>query len=91
MTTDEDARKFYDCRSWKRLRQTKLSLDPLCQACSMNGTIAVAVQAHHMVSIRTEQGWEERFNIKLLLSLCTPCHSVMESEIREQEKAMGGL
>ncbi len=88
--TDADVRRFYDSRSWKRLRQTKLSLSPLCQACTINGgTITAAVQVHHLISIRTEQGWQERFNIKLLLSLCTSCHSMMEAEIRGQEKARG--
>ncbi len=90
MITDEDVRRFYDSGSWKMLRQTKLSLNPLCQSCSMNGgKLMPAIQVHHLISIRTEQGWQERFNVKLLLSLCTPCHSIMESEIREQEKARG--
>jgi hypothetical protein len=88
LMTDADVRRLYDSRSWKRLRQTTLNLNPLCQACTMRGTVTAAVQVHHLISIRTEQGWLERFNVKLLLSLCTSCHSIMEAEIREQEKAM---
>jgi hypothetical protein len=90
MITDADIRRFLDSSAWKMLRETKLSLNPLCQSCTMNGgKTTAAVQVHHMISIRTELGWLERFNLKLLLSLCTPCHSIMESEIREQEKARG--
>ena len=90
MVTDAEIRRFYDSQSWKRLRETKLNVNPLCQSCAMNGGASTAaVQVHHLISIRTEQGWHERFNVKLLLSLCTSCHSIMESEIREQEKAKG--
>jgi 5-methylcytosine-specific restriction endonuclease McrA len=89
--TDEDVRRFYDSRAWKVTRTQKLILNPLCQSCAMSKTNQdmVAVQIHHMISIRTEQGWKERFNMKLLLSLCTSCHSVMEGEIREQQKVGG--
>ena len=79
--TDEQIRDFYNSRSWKMTREAKLAEAPLCQAHAMSNQVVVAVGVHHMLPIRTH--WEKRFDMKFLLSLCTPCHTSMEDEIRQ--------
>jgi 5-methylcytosine-specific restriction protein A len=82
MSTDEE-RAFYLSPCWQSLRKQKLALDPLCQCCEQSSKVVPASMVHHMLPIL--QFPEERLNIKFLLSLCIPCHQVMESEQRAIE------
>lgn len=85
--TNQDVINFYNSAAWKQTREAKLAENPLCQASAMSGQVdVVAVGVHHMLPIRTH--WEKRFDMKFLLSLCIPCHTSMEDEIR-REKARG--
>ena len=86
--TDKQIKEFYNSASWKWTRRAKLMRDPLCEACQMSEVITPANKVHHMRPIRLF--WNDRFNMKFLLSLCWSCHSQMEAEIKEQEKTGGG-
>ena len=85
MITDKQVKAFYNSMAWLRLRQVKLSLNPLCEACQMSGIITSATDVHHMRPVRLF--WDDRFDLKYLLSLCASCHGDIEMEVREQEKA----
>jgi len=87
MITDKQVRVFYNSAAWLSLRQYKLSLNPLCQACQMSGIITPGKEVHHMRPIR--KFWDDRFNVKFLLSLCDPCHGELEADIKEQERVKG--
>jgi 5-methylcytosine-specific restriction endonuclease McrA len=85
--TDAMISKFYGSKDWRFIRQTKLNANPLCQSCIIDtpSKIATAKQVHHSVNLRL--GWELRFDIRLLFSLCDSCHQAIESEIRQERQA----
>jgi 5-methylcytosine-specific restriction protein A len=84
MVTDKDIERFYNSKGWKMLRQFKLCENPLCRACAISSVITPAVEIHHMRPIR--KFWDDRFDIKFLLSLCLPCHTSVEDEVRNNAK-----
>jgi hypothetical protein len=86
--TDAMIVKFYNSKAWRMLRQEKLNISPLCQTCLLNNKMIVpASQCHHSLNLR-RGGWEQRFNIKLLFSLCDACHSQIETEICQEQVAI---
>lgn len=71
---------FYQSGEWKRLRQYKLSINPMCEACKRNGNqyTNLATIVHHNHEIRTVLGWKERLDINNLESICQECHNKEE-------------
>jgi 5-methylcytosine-specific restriction endonuclease McrA len=83
----ERNQRFYQSRKWYDLRSYKLALNSLCEICSSTGLIEVAVEIHHTVNINTNEGWQNRFNVDGLMSLCKSCHSkqtVQETTMRKE-------
>jgi len=81
--SDKMISKFYGSRAWRMLRTEKLNLNSLCQTCLIDtpSKIVEARQVHHSINLRSTLGWEQRFDLKLLFSLCDSCHQSIESEI----------
>jgi 5-methylcytosine-specific restriction protein A len=86
--SDKMIAAFYNSRSWKMLRQQKLLLNPLCETHLLEGKIESSKQVHHSINLRSPLGWESRFDIKLLFSLCDSCHQSIESEIYLEGQAV---
>ncbi|WP_084636488.1 HNH endonuclease signature motif containing protein [Mesorhizobium sp. WSM3626] len=63
----------YNTAAWQRLRQAKLSTDPLCEACVRREVIEPAIAVDHVVAI--EKGGDPFPPIDRLMSLCLPCHN----------------
>lgn len=70
--------KFYGSLSWKNLRNTYLSLHPLCEFCLANNHIEPATCIHHAVPFERGKTEEEKWSLFLdehnLISACTSCH-----------------
>lgn len=63
--------KFYRSKEWKSLSKGKLAdAGYRCEECG-----AVAVDVHHEVPIRTDEGWGRRFDWNCLKALCVRCHN----------------
>jgi hypothetical protein len=64
---------MYDKGSWKKLRQAKLSMQPMCQACLIRGVVSPASQVDHLFA------WsaigEMAFYRNVFQCLCHGCHS----------------
>jgi 5-methylcytosine-specific restriction endonuclease McrA len=64
---------MYDKSSWKKLRQAKLSMQPMCQACLIRGVVSPASQVDHLFA------WsaigELAFYRNIFQCLCHGCHS----------------
>lgn len=86
--TEKEIKQFYNSASWRWTRKAKLCKDPLCEACAMSQVVTAASEVHHTKPVRLF--WDDRFNIKFLVSLCTPCHTKIEDDIRLEQKARGG-
>lgn len=72
------ARKaFYDSAAWDRARRTKLADTPICERCSE----AWGSHVHHLIPLQ-DCTPAERLAQSNLMSLCQPCHSAVEAEMR---------
>ena len=69
-----DANAAYKHRSWESIRQSQLSVDPLCQACLNNGVVTAATIVDHVFPWRKID--KSAFVRNIFQSLCPNCHSV---------------
>lgn len=84
----ERNQRFYQSERWKRLRLHKLSLDPLCEICLENNIIEAANEVHHTINVNTQRGWQHRYAIDTLQSLCKSCHSRMTIEEMKERRVV---
>jgi 5-methylcytosine-specific restriction endonuclease McrA len=75
-------RRLYKTSAWQSLRDTQLSLHPLCLFCAANGRATIATVVDH---IRPHRGDPSAFfDINNIQSLCDAypwrCHSVVKQE-----------
>lgn len=82
----EDNAAFYGSTAWHRLRNTYLSLHPLCECCVQHNTVTAAEHVHHK-RIWNRGNEEERWKWFLdehnLMSLCTACHTRMHMKAKD--------
>jgi 5-methylcytosine-specific restriction protein A len=71
VTDERDWRKWYSTARWKRLRDDRLTEQPLCERCLLQEVIEVATVVHHKVPHR---GDPERFWAGPFENLCKPHH-----------------
>jgi len=69
---DKESQSFYNSAAWKKLRNIKLCLDPLCEECYKKDILSKATVADHIVPIK--QGGVA-LDINNLQSLCDSCRS----------------
>ena len=70
--------KVYQSAKWKRLRDSKLMLNPLCELCLLEGKVTPAEDVHHIISPFKFNGEEKdkyAYDFCNLMSLCKKCHS----------------
>ena len=64
----DEGRRLLHTRTWRAVRQQKLSSDPLCERCMAQGKTVAAVLVHH-------KDGNELNNLDVNHeSLCTACH-----------------
>lgn len=73
------AERGYD-RRWRKVREIKLSIDPLCEVCLDQGLTTKATMVHHIKPIKTHP--ELRLVLTNLQSLCNEHHEELEKEGR---------
>lgn len=75
----------YNTRTWRLLRITYLSNNPLCSRCLAKGKIKSAVEVHHIIPISSTDNIQEKkalgFNYKNLKSLCKECHKEIHNPV----------
>jgi len=57
---------------WRKVREVKLSMEPLCHDCMDRGRVTPANEVHHIEKFRNRP--ELRLKLENLMSLCGPCH-----------------
>lgn len=68
---DPKYQQFYRSKAWKMLSRGRLQRDGWrCVRC---GNIATEVD--HIIPIQQPDGWDKRFDVDNLQSLCTRCHN----------------
>lgn len=75
---------YYNSLAWKRLRNTYISLHPLCQFCLDNGKVEPATEVHHAVPYMRgsdeQEKWELFLDEKNLIPLCSKCHTAVHTK-----------
>ena len=70
--------EFYNSMAWTRLRNTYLSLHPICECCLEHERVTPATDIHHRRPFLNGETKEERWNLfldeKNLMALCEKCH-----------------
>lgn len=71
-------RKVYNSARWRRLRDVKLSMSPVCEICEEQGRYVPAVDVHHRRSFveaaTPEEAQAIAYDYGNLMSLCKECH-----------------
>jgi 5-methylcytosine-specific restriction enzyme A len=62
----------YDA-AWRAMRRQVLLDEPLCRECFDRGLVAIAVEVHHIRSVRSRP--DLRLSRNNLAPLCRSCHS----------------
>ena len=73
-TAERDAfNSMYQTNQWRKLRQSQLSKQPLCQACLRKGRVIQAQHIDHVFPWKSLG--KEAFYRNIFQSLCAECHS----------------
>ena len=74
---DDPFHRLYGGKTWRRVRKTKLAMNPLCERCARRGRIEPATEVHHRIPVRAGG---DPLDIAFLESLCKSCHSRESAE-----------
>jgi 5-methylcytosine-specific restriction protein A len=69
---------FYKSAQWTKTRKAKLMEQPLCEVCANEGRLTRADMVHHIIELRSPNGWEHRLDMNNLESICYSCHNKEE-------------
>lgn len=78
----------YSTAAWQRLRQAKLSAQPMCEVCLLRGRSVLAEAVDHIKAIKS--GGDPFPALDGLMSMCTTCHSVKTNR-QDRAGGKGGL
>jgi len=69
----------YNTASWQRLREAKLSVDPICEVCIRREVVETANVVDHIIAIA--KGGEAFPPLSGLMSMCEPCHNTKTNAV----------
>lgn len=69
---DSKSSRFYSSGRWKKLRDSYLRRNPLCEHC-LPGVTTIATEVDHVIPIKID--WSLRLDWNNLQSLCHSCHT----------------
>jgi len=81
---------FYNSVAWKRMTEyIRTKYSNLCLMCLLkDNRIIQAELIHHILEIRTPEGWEDRLNEDGLVTLCHSCHNELHADYTEDKIKM---
>lgn len=69
---------FYHSTPWRNVRKVKLMEQPLCEVCLAEERRTKADMVHHIIELRSPNGWKHRLDLNNLESICYSCHNKEE-------------
>jgi 5-methylcytosine-specific restriction endonuclease McrA len=72
---------FYNSKGWRTLSRKRIQVDGYrCVKCG-----AIATEVDHIIPIQTPEGWERRYDLGNLQSLCTRCHNAKHKRFTKRQ------
>ncbi len=75
--------EFYASSAWRKLRNLKFQLNPVCELCLLEGRVRVTEIIHHKVEVRVD--WSKRLDLDNLCSVCKMCHGKIEHKKEKED------
>lgn len=83
----QQQRGFYGSNRWRVLSLRKRQANPLCEECERFGRVTAATEVHHLKPVAVYP--DLRFEWENLMSVCSECHSKLESAARVKHPPVG--
>lgn len=75
---DPKYRQFRNSKEWKQLSRAKLQdCGYKCEA-QLEGCQRIACEVHHVIPIKTPEGWGRRYDWDGLQGVCIVCHNILD-------------
>jgi 5-methylcytosine-specific restriction protein A len=72
--------RFYGSKEWKQLSRGKLSACGYKCEAKLEGCQHIACEVHHVIPIKTPEGWEKRYDWDGLRGVCIVCHNILDGK-----------
>lgn len=77
---DPKYRQFRNSKVWRATSRAKLQdCGYSCEA-GLTGCQCIACEVHHIIPIKTPEGWEKRLEWENLQGVCTACHNILDNK-----------
>lgn len=87
---DKKYADFYNSREWHMFAKIiRAKYSGLCLMCLLlEDTVKAYDVIHHVLEIKTDDGWEHRLDVDGCVSLCHACHNSLHSNYTEDKIEM---
>ena len=72
-TVDKSTMAFYNSKSWRKLREVKLSMNPFCEQCEALGLLEVGKYVDHIEPLLDAK--DKALRLDNLQTLCKSCNA----------------
>lgn len=78
---------FYHSKEWKRFTEyIKSKYNNLCVMCLIEEGMPIEYDVvHHILEIKTGEGWEHRLDTEMVMPLCHDCHNKLHSSYNQDK------
>ena len=85
MAKDKDYQQLIHTERWLKLRRDKLTAQPLCERCQLDGIVTPATEVHHVTPVEDGLTYAAKRRLMYdphnLRSLCHACHVKTHTEL----------
>lgn len=83
-TVDKSTMSFYNSKSWRKLREVKLSMNPFCEHCEALGLLEVGKYIDHIEPLKESP--DKALKLDNLQTLCVNCNASKTSGQANKKK-----
>lgn len=85
-SSKKDALRIYNNIRWRKIREEKIRLNPLCENCEEMGRTNPAEEIHHKIPFMQGRNQAQRerlaFDLDNLEALCIKCHKLRHAHLK---------
>ncbi|WP_371017395.1 HNH endonuclease [Pseudalkalibacillus sp. JSM 102089] len=75
--TDKREQAFYSSAAWKKVREHKRAISPLCEVCLPDRITPMDIVHHYQAEVKED--WSRRLDLSNLQSVCFSCHNKLHA------------